>query len=471
MDIAYFISDLLGQQGELSVPNLGYFVQMRMSAYYNEQEKRFYPPHYAVQFDPQVIDDDDTLAAHITARKKISLASSKYFIEKFVGNLRSQAQSEEVPFGGIGTFQSNGTQLVFKAGSKQDDPALFGLNPVGLYGTTVSVPTPQPVQPSQPAYTPQPQQTTAAYVPPPPSPVFTTTPVAATETHVPQPPEPVYSTPPAYTPPPAPVEETQPYVQQRVEPTQYAYEDEKRGLGVWAIIGIIVIILGAGTAALYYVKPQIFAGLLKEKNPYTNSQPTAPAKHTDSVQSSSLPDTAVSGASTIPRDTVGQKAASSPEPAASTTANNAPVVENKTTTATNKVATETPKPAAITVNKPVETKPAAAPVTTPSKPIEQPVSTAPAATVPATADGVAKGLWVIRAGTYQSKSGSDERLDQLKGKGFAQARLEKTNVKRGGNYKVILGVYKTKEEARSKADDLMATGKITKAEIAVEQVQ
>ena len=82
MDIAYFISDLLGEQGELSVPNLGYFVQMRMNAYYNEQENIYYPPHYSVQFDPQVIDDDDSLASYITEKKKISLASAKYFIEK-----------------------------------------------------------------------------------------------------------------------------------------------------------------------------------------------------------------------------------------------------------------------------------------------------------------------------------------------------------------------------------------------------
>ena len=62
MDIAYYISDLLGQQGELTVPNLGYFVQIRMAAYYDNQSKKFFPPHYSVQFDPQIIDEDDSLA-------------------------------------------------------------------------------------------------------------------------------------------------------------------------------------------------------------------------------------------------------------------------------------------------------------------------------------------------------------------------------------------------------------------------
>jgi len=434
MDIAYFISDLLDQQGELTVPNLGYFVQMRMSAYYDEQEKRFYPPHYAVQFDPQVIDDDETLAAHITAKKNISLASSKYFIEKFVSNLRQQALTEEVPFGGIGSFQTNGTQLAFKPGNQTEDASLFGLTPVGLYGTRVN----------PAAYTPPPVTTYAQ------APVFTPEPAVEQET-VPAPPDPVYSTPPAYTPPPVAVEETRPYQQQRVEPEQYVYEDEKRGLSVWAIIGIIIIVLGIGVAALYKFKPEVINSLFKEENPYSSSQPIAPVnKHTDSLEKAAMADTIGMGASPLTTDTAA--ATKETTPAAATE----PATENKTAPAANKPAVTTPAPA-----KPVEIK------TTATKP----AITAAAPATTATTDEAVKGSWVIRAGTYPTKSGSDARIDQLKGKGFAQARLQNVNVKRGGNYKVILGVYSSKEAAHSASEDLLATGKITRTEIFIEQIK
>ncbi|PTQ94126.1 sporulation related protein [Mucilaginibacter yixingensis] len=445
MDIAYFISDLLGQQGELTVPNLGYFVQMRMSAYYDEQEKRFYPPHYAVQFDPQVIDDDETLAAHITVKKNISLASSKYFIEKFVSNLRQQALTEEVPFGSIGSFQTDGARLAFKPGSKTEDASLFGLIPVGLYGTKVSAPT----------YTPPPL-TTYAEAPAP------TQELPVERALIPTPPEPVYSTPPAYTPPPAEVEETRPYEQQRVEPDQYVYEDEKRGLSVWAIIGIIVIVLGIAAAALYKFKPEVINSLFKEENPYSSSQPIAPVnKHTDSLEKAAMADTVGMGASALSTDTAATKETS---PAAATTTT-AP--ENKTpAAATTAPVTSKPAPTAPAKSaeaKPVATQPAVT-TTAPVKPATQPVTAA-------TTDEAVKGSWVIRAGTYPTKSGSDARIDQLKGKGFAQARLQNVNVKRGSNYKVILGVYNSKEAAHSAGEDLLATGKITRTEIFIEQIK
>lgn len=449
MDIAYFISDLLGQQGELTVPNLGYFVQMRMSAYYDEQEKRFYPPHYAVQFDPQVIDEDDTLAAHITAKKNISLASSKYFIEKFVSNLHQQALTEEVPFGGIGTFQTNGAQLAFKPGSKTEDASLFGLTPVGLYGTRVTPST----------YTPSPAATYTEAL------VLTPEP-SEEQTPVPTQPAPVYTTPPIYTPPLVEAEETQPYEQQRVEPEQYVYEDEKRGLSVWAIIGIIVIVLGIAAAAIYKFKPEVITSFFKEENPYSSSQPIAPVnKHADSLEKAATADTVGMGASAVSTDTVASVKETTPAAAKTTTA-----PENKTAPAVttapatnNKPAAITPTPAKPAQAKPVATQPAVT-ATAPAKQAAQPATSA-------ATDEAVKGSWVIRGGTYPTKSGSDARIDQLKGKGFLQARLQNVNVKRGGNYKVILGVYTSKEAAHSASEDLLATGKITRTEIFIEQIK
>ncbi|NNU34294.1 hypothetical protein HK413_09295 [Mucilaginibacter sp. S1162] len=68
MDVGFYLGELLMQQGEVSVPGLGYFVQVRMSGYYNDNERKFYPPYHQAQFDIQSI-DDDALAEYIAVKK------------------------------------------------------------------------------------------------------------------------------------------------------------------------------------------------------------------------------------------------------------------------------------------------------------------------------------------------------------------------------------------------------------------
>jgi cell division protein FtsN len=114
-------------------------------------------------------------------------------------------------------------------------------------------------------------------------------------------------------------------------------------------------------------------------------------------------------------------------------------------------------------------------ITTPAanKPTVTPVTKVPAATTSpvntaATEDTVAKGSWVIYNGAFPTRSGAEGQIDYDKGKGFAQARLLKKKVGRGGNYKVILGAFKTRAEAQSASQDLLVTGKIKKTELSVE---
>lgn len=126
MDVGYFISELLGQHGDVSVPGLGYFVHTRVNGYYNDSEATFYPPRYSVQFDPQFI-DDDTLPQYIADSKNISLASSKYFTEKYVTGLKQQAATGEVAISNLGWFYTEGAKLVFRPNNELDtDPEFFG---------------------------------------------------------------------------------------------------------------------------------------------------------------------------------------------------------------------------------------------------------------------------------------------------------------------------------------------------------
>jgi len=126
MDVGYFICELLGQHGEVSVPGLGYFAHTRVNGYYNEAEDTFYPPSYSVQFDPQV-SDDETLAQYIADKKNISLASSRYFTDKYVNQIKQQAANGEVALGNMGWFYTSQLQLAFRPNNSLNaDPEFFG---------------------------------------------------------------------------------------------------------------------------------------------------------------------------------------------------------------------------------------------------------------------------------------------------------------------------------------------------------
>jgi hypothetical protein len=133
MDVGFYLSELLEQVGEVSVPGLGYFVLARMSGYYDERENKFYPPYHQVQFDLQSI-DDDALAQYIADKKNISLSSAKYFAEKYISSLKQEALLGEFGIANLGWFYTEQSQLAFRPSTKiPDDSAFYGYPPVEIY--------------------------------------------------------------------------------------------------------------------------------------------------------------------------------------------------------------------------------------------------------------------------------------------------------------------------------------------------
>ena len=149
MDIGVYISELLTKNGEISVPGLGFLVLQKIPGYYNETDGRFYPPRATVQFDPQQINDDDTLAQYIADQKNISLSSSKYFVEKYIASIREDALVKEVHVADLGSFLADQGRLIFIPSQKPiSNPAFFGLAPVNLAKT---LPPPAPISTPPPA--------------------------------------------------------------------------------------------------------------------------------------------------------------------------------------------------------------------------------------------------------------------------------------------------------------------------------
>jgi len=133
MDVGFYVSELLELHGDVSVPGLGHLVRARISGYYNEAEQAFYPPRYEVRFEPNLIDEDDILIKHIADKKNISLESSEYFIEKYIGNLKQEALNHEVQMAGAGVFYTEDDQLNFRpADNLVSDKAFYGMPPVKI---------------------------------------------------------------------------------------------------------------------------------------------------------------------------------------------------------------------------------------------------------------------------------------------------------------------------------------------------
>ncbi|MDB5141790.1 MAG: hypothetical protein JWQ66_503 [Mucilaginibacter sp.] len=133
MDLAVYISELLGLQGEVSVPGIGYFTQVRVNGYFNEAENKFYPPAHEVSFEPHSRNEEE-LAKYIANKKNISMASARYFIDKYVAGLQLQLLSKKVEIAGVGYIQTSGSVLEFRADntSKTNDPSFYGFQPVNI---------------------------------------------------------------------------------------------------------------------------------------------------------------------------------------------------------------------------------------------------------------------------------------------------------------------------------------------------
>jgi len=133
MDVSLFISELLEQHGEINVPGLGYFVQSYTPGYYNETEGKFYPPQHSVQYDPQQLDGDNTLTEYIATKKNISIASSKYFTEKYINTIKEDAIVKDVAIANLGWLYTDQGKLSFKSAAQAaNDPAFFGYAPVNI---------------------------------------------------------------------------------------------------------------------------------------------------------------------------------------------------------------------------------------------------------------------------------------------------------------------------------------------------
>jgi len=249
MDVAYYLSELLMQHGEVNVPGLGYFAQVKVDGYYDNNQAKFYPPTNKISFDP-MYHEDDILLQYIAEKKKISLASSKYFTAKYIDSLRLEAMQKEVPLADLGTLHFEDTKLNFKpANVLPVDPSYYGYEPIAikkLGGTSFY----EQLEKEQP---------TSSYVPSAPKPQPVTQPEGPAEE---QPeifiPQPTYSSPENDDNEEAFVFHGRGYAG---EPE----EVERNNNWIWITFTAIAVFVILGLFALYKFKPGVFDHLHSTK--------------------------------------------------------------------------------------------------------------------------------------------------------------------------------------------------------------
>jgi hypothetical protein len=128
MDIAKFISDLLIEHHEVSLPGIGTFFKKSESSYFSDGI--FYPPSHKIGFKDES-GSADTLVKHIISVKHISESSATYFIDRFCENLKSNLKSDEtVNISPLGTLSKAEAGYSFEPSADWMSPEFFGLTGV-----------------------------------------------------------------------------------------------------------------------------------------------------------------------------------------------------------------------------------------------------------------------------------------------------------------------------------------------------
>ncbi|HTH81820.1 MAG TPA: hypothetical protein VL490_02720 [Mucilaginibacter sp.] len=240
MDVGFYLGELLMQQNEVSVPGLGYFALTRMSSYYDENRGKFYPPYHQVQFDAQTIDDNN-LAEYIAGKKNISIASAKYFVEKYIADLKQEALTGMFTIGNLGWFYTDNDQLAFKPTNKIiDDTIFYGYDAIqiGKTGNLILQDEPEETKKEFTFFQKQdePEETAKEeYI------ETEDTLIQAPETTIDE-----------------KIKEIEEQTATENTYAEYQEEESSNSRRLWIIAIIIIVLLGGGVFALYQYNPSLF---------------------------------------------------------------------------------------------------------------------------------------------------------------------------------------------------------------------
>ena len=112
MDISPYFAELIAQKDHVIVPGLGKFYQSRISGYYDEANKSFFPPSQKIEFTTEYR-HDDKLVQFISQKSNISLTSAYAILDEYVKDLKAVLKNEPVTINSLGKLELVDDKITF----------------------------------------------------------------------------------------------------------------------------------------------------------------------------------------------------------------------------------------------------------------------------------------------------------------------------------------------------------------------
>jgi len=129
MKVELHLRQLLFRHDCVVLPGFGAFLLRHKSAVYNAEEHFFAPPERKLSFNAQLTESDALLATEISRAESITFNEGEICVENFVQQLKQHLNTHKtVELEGVGDFQVDGHQLIFKPARSQN----FLLDAFGL---------------------------------------------------------------------------------------------------------------------------------------------------------------------------------------------------------------------------------------------------------------------------------------------------------------------------------------------------
>jgi hypothetical protein len=143
MDVAAYIKKLLYQEQFVYVPGLGTFLTRKAAGFYHQEQQRFYPPKNSIDFVAEE-KQDETLENYISQEKNISPTAARYFVEKFVDQVKNDSISKNISVKEV-LFPEEAETISATKTDASFNQKNFGLPPVHLSTIkTTAFPEPEP---------------------------------------------------------------------------------------------------------------------------------------------------------------------------------------------------------------------------------------------------------------------------------------------------------------------------------------
>ncbi len=147
MDVAQYITDLLDEKEEVSIPGVGTLYQKSFESTFDQANNAFFPPKKDLSF---IAGEGDSivLAEHISKVKNLTLPSAKYFAEQFGITIQSDLKTHGIAdISPLGTLSTHADQYLFTPSDSYVTGEYYGLPPVKELEIrevhTPATPTPQ----------------------------------------------------------------------------------------------------------------------------------------------------------------------------------------------------------------------------------------------------------------------------------------------------------------------------------------